>query len=298
MRELTYVLPDDPFLKRKIVSAIEDVAGRRRYLPLYKQWQEYAKTSPQTMMAEMIRLLDVELEVHATSNWPLQIAKDEPVVLLANHPYGIADGIIALVLAEQLGRPYRVLINKDLLNVPEIKEQALPIDFSQTKKALEMNLKSRARARELLKQGVSIVVFPAGGVATAPNPLGRAEELVWGTFPARLIQQAKASVLPVYFEGQPGPLFHAVSRFSQSLRMMLMVIEFRNFSGKPFRAHVGDLTPFDAISGNGNRQSLTDELYLMVQRLAPHSKGKTDEELKPTPPDQRPNYPWETGGFY
>ncbi len=298
MRELTYVLPNDPLHKRLIVSLVEDIAGRRKFLPLYKQWQQHASRSPETMMAEMIRLIDVQLDTSSSPHWPAKVPDDEPVVLIANHPYGIADGIAALVLAEQLNRPYRVLINKDLLNVPEIKARALPIDFSQTKQALEMNLKSRAQARDLLKQGVTIVVFPAGGVATAPNPFGRAEELPWGTFPARLIQQAKATVLPVYFEGQPGPLFHTVSRFSQFLRMMLMVIEFRKFPGKPFKAHIGQLTPFEDLNGNGNRQSLTDELYLMVQRLAPHARGLSDEALKPTPLDQRPNYPWDTGGFY
>ena len=71
------------------------------------------------------------------------------------------------------------------------------------------------------------VVFPAGGVATAERPFGRAEELPWKAFTARLIQQAQASVLPVYFEGQNSPLFHLISRYSVMLRLSLLVSEFR-----------------------------------------------------------------------
>jgi putative hemolysin len=39
---------------------------------------------------------------------------DTPIVMVANHPYGIGDGIAFLSLAEQLGRPFRVIINNDL----------------------------------------------------------------------------------------------------------------------------------------------------------------------------------------
>ena len=298
MRELTYIQDDDPMLKRWLIAAAEDLAGRKKYLPLYARWKEICEQTPDVMMTRMLDLIDVTLEVNPRNSWPKNITPDEPLVLLANHPFGIADGIISLVLAEQLKRPYRVLINKDLLNVPEIKEKALPIDFAPTKQALENNLKSRAQARALLKEGVTIVVFPAGGVATAANPWGDAEELPWGTFPARLIQQAKASVLPVYFEGQPGPLFHLASRVSQSLRMMLMVIEFRNFPDNVFKTHVGDVVKFEDLPTNGDRQVLTDELYLMVQRLAPSAKGKSDDDLRPTPKDKRPNYPWDDEGVY
>jgi hypothetical protein len=31
----------------------------------------------------------------------------------------------------------------------------------------------------------------------------------------------------------------------------------------------------------------------MVRRLDPDAAGKSDEELEPTPIDQRPAYPWD-----
>ena len=69
----------------------------------------------------------------------------------------------------------------------------------------------RHEAVRLLKEGVTIVVFPAGGVATAPKGFGRAQDLPWKMFPARLVQDAKASVIPMHFSGQNGRLFHLVS---------------------------------------------------------------------------------------
>ena len=298
MRELTYVSPGDPPFKRWAVSAIEDLAGRRKFLPLYKRWREESAGKSSYMMGEMLDLIDVKIDINANGRWPIQVPKDEPLVMIANHPYGIADGIAMMSIAERLERPYRILINKEILNVPEITPYSLPIDFAQTREAVAMNLKSRAQARDLLKEGVTIVVFPAGGVATAANPFGSAEELLWGTFTARIVQQARASVLPLYFEGQATPMFHAASRFSQSARLMMMVLQFRHFPGKTFKAHVGNVTPFASLPDSKDRQAITDEMYLLVHRLAPFAAGRTDQQIRPRSADERPNYPWDEGGIY
>ncbi len=46
---------------------------------------------------------------------------------------------------------------------------------------------------------------------TGANGFGRARDLPWKVFPAKLIQDARANVVPVYFSGQNGRLFHLVS---------------------------------------------------------------------------------------
>lgn len=293
MRDLSYVTPNDPAWKRWLIATIEDISGRRKILPYYQKWRrDYVGKSP-TMMGDGLDLINVQRQVHSKTPWPPQVPDGLPLVMIANHPFGIGDGVTALSLAEQLGRPFRVLINRDLLRVPEARPYALPIDFSESREAVEINLRSRAEARRLLKEGVTIIIFPAGGVATAANPLGKAEELPWKTFAARLVQLAEASVLPVFFEGQNSMLFHAVSRLSLTLRLSLLVSEFRHMPGSTFNIHVGAVTPFSELPNRANRMELTRELYLMVRRLDPDALAKTDEELEPTPLDKRPNYPWD-----
>ncbi|MEQ8825283.1 MAG: 1-acyl-sn-glycerol-3-phosphate acyltransferase [Filomicrobium sp.] len=293
MRELSFVTPTDPFWKRWLIAAIEDISGRRGILPYYQKWRaEYVGKSDREM-GEGLDLIDVKLKVHSKSSWPPRVDPKTPLVMIANHPFGIGDGVAALALAEQLKRPFKVLINNDLLRVPEARPYALPIDFSETREAVAMNLRSRAEARRLLQEGVTIIIFPAGGVATAANPFGKAEELPWKTFTARLIQLAKASVLPIHFEGQNSALFHAVSRLSLTLRLSLLVSEFRNMPDSTFNIHAGEIVPFSELSEPDNRLALTRELYLLVRRLAPDAVGKTDKELEPTPIENRPHYPWE-----
>jgi putative hemolysin len=297
---LTYSSRRDPLWKRWTMRAIEDLSGRGRLLPIYRTWRtEVAGKSPRQMgeLMDMVGTrLDIDLgcaEASSTQTWPVAVPADLPLVIVANHPFGIGDGIAVLALAEQLGRPYRILLNSDFLKVPEIRPYALPIDFAETREAIRTNLESRKLARRLLREGVTIVVFPAGGVATAERPRGKAEELPWKAFTARLIQQAEAAVLPVYFEGQNSALFHLASRHSLTVRLALMVSEARHFVGATVKVHVGAVVPFADLACRSDRAALTAELYARVHQLAPEGRHLSLDALRERPPEARRRYPWD-----
>jgi putative hemolysin len=274
------------------MRAIEDLSGRRGLLPVYYRWRRDVAGKSPRMMGELLEMVGATIELNAPA-WPPAVPADAPLVIVANHPFGIGDGIALLALAEQLGRPYRILINSDFMRVPEIRPVALPIDFSGTPEATETNVRTRREARRLLQDGITIVVFPAGGVATAEQPLGKAEELPWKSFTARLIQLTAAAVLPVYFEGQNSALFHLVSRYSLSLRLALLVSEFRYCVGAAIKTHVGDVVPFAALAARADRNLLTEELHARVHRLAPGAAALAPEELKARPAHLRRQFPWD-----
>ncbi len=169
----------------------------------------------------------------------------------------------------------------------------MPIDFNETKEALTTNLKTRHQARRLLKEGVTLVIFPAGSVATAEKPFGKAEELPWKLFTGRLIQQSGATVLPVYFEGQNSALSHFVSRYSLSLRLALLVLEFRHHIGATIRATIGLPVSWPEIAACADSGSINDELYVRVHRLAPGAENGDRTALLPRPIHQRRRYPWD-----
>ncbi len=210
--ELSYATASTPPIRRWLVRTIENLSGRRRLLKIYHRWRTSSAGGPR-MWRDALDMIGTRLEINAPGDWHARLL-DGPLVIIANHPFGIADGIAILSIAERIGRPYRSLLNADFMRLPEVQALGLPIDFNETKEALATNLKKRMEARRLLKEGVTLVIFPAGGVATAEKPFGTAEELPWKLFTARLIQQSGATVLPVYFEGHNSALFHFVSRYS------------------------------------------------------------------------------------
>lgn len=266
-KELSYANENDRRLKRWFIRAMEGLAGRNRYARLYNQWRQNVVGRSDRVFGEMLELIDVRLRIDG--EWPPRHLPDTPIVIVANHPFGIGDGIAVLSLAEQLGRPFRVLINNELMKVPEMAPYSLPISFEETRQALALNMQTRQEAVRLLKEGVTLVVFPAGGVATARRGFGRAEDLPWKMFPAKLIQAARASVIPIYFEGQNGRLFHLASKVSMTLRISLLIREFRRLSGTTISSRIGSLIAWEELSAIADRKDILTRIYQAVFSMAP-----------------------------
>lgn len=266
-KELSYANENDRRLKRWFIRAMEGLAGRNRYARLYNQWRQNVVGRSDRVFGEMLELIDVRLRIDG--EWPPRHLPDTPIVIVANHPFGIGDGIAVLSLAEQLGRPFRVLINNELMKVPEMAPYSLPISFEETRQALALNMQTRHEAVRLLKEGVTLVVFPAGGVATARRGFGPAEDLPWKMFPAKLIQAARASVIPIYFEGQNGRLFHLASKVSMTLRISLLIREFRRLSGTTISSRIGSLIAWEELSAIADRKDILTRIYQAVFSMAP-----------------------------
>lgn len=264
--ELTYARPGDKLFRRWVIRSIEELSGRRKLARLYDVWRQDLKAGRRDAFNAMLALMKIRLDIGGR----LPGLSDMPsrLVMVANHPFGIGDGVAILALAERLGRPFRILINNDLMKIPEMSAYGLAVSFEETKAAVAMNMETRREATRLLNEGTTIIVFPAGGVATAPTMFGAADDLPWKLFTARLVQTGRASVLPIYFEGQNGPLFHLASRLSLTLRIGLLIGEFRRQYGRAIRVTVGRVIGFEELSGIGDRKLVTERLREAVFGLA------------------------------
>lgn len=271
--EFSYANAQHSWLKRWIIRSIEGLSGRRQLLDLYEIWKtSMVGTSPH-IWSDLLGLINIDVSVQ-DAQWPPENLPKGPLVMIANHPYGIGDGLAILALAEQLGRPFKILINNELLKIPEVRPFSLPVDFEETKDALKTNMQTRRDALRLLQEGVTIIVFPGGGVATAARPFGRAEELPWKTFTAKMIRSSKATVLPLHFDGQNSWLFHVVSRYSLTLRLALLVREFRRILGTAISARVGTPIPYETLSGFQDQKEIMEFLQAQVMQMRPSTENR------------------------
>jgi putative hemolysin len=271
--EFSYANPEHPLLKRWTIRAIEGISGRGKLVDLYGVWKHTMVGTSDYIWNDLLGLINLDVSV-TNGEWPPENLPEGPLVLIANHPYGIGDGLAVLALAEQLNRPFKILINRDLLKVPEVRPFSLPVDFEETKQALKTNMETRKEALRLLQEGTTIIVFPGGGVATASTPFGRAQELPWKTFTAKMIRTSKATVLPLYFDGQNSWLFHLVSKYSLTLRLSLLVREFRRILGSVISARAGQPIPFETLSGFKDQKEVMDFLQTKVMEMAPTKRSR------------------------
>jgi putative hemolysin len=252
----SYAAPEDPWLKRAAIHIVERLTGQR-----YLKWQylNYRAHPDQGSFWEAaIRRLELNIECNedVLRTWP----RTGPFVVVANHPFGVLDGLVISHLTGKVRSDFKVLTNAVLNRAEEIREHLIPIDFAETKEALDTNLRSRAEAKLHLMHGGCLVVFPAGGASTVPTIWHRrAVDSDWKSFVGRLISQAKAPVAPVYFAGQNSRLFQIASHVSMTLRLSLFFKEVYDKIGATLPVRIGPPIPYDELA-KFDRRVLMDHL--------------------------------------
>ncbi len=268
----SYADPSDPALKRLFIRIIERVTGQPYLKYLYDDNRAHPVPGEDFWDAA-VRKLELKLKYNedALAQWP----RTGPLVVVANHPFGVLDGLLICHLVAKVRKDFRVLTNAVLLRAEEVREFLLPVDFAETEEALKTNLKTRAEAKSHLMNGGCLVVFPAGGVSTTPTIWHkRAIDAEWKNLTARLIAQAKAPVAPVYFAGQNSRLFQLASHISSTLRLSLIFKEVHNRIGGEVQIRLGELIPYDRLAGINDRQSVMDKLKEITYSLGDGVSGK------------------------
>ena len=263
---LTYAQPDDPWVVRQMIMGIENLFGRRNVQRLY----DTLKSQP----FELVRFFEdaiavTKIEVRYDSAQLEKIPLTGPLVMVANHPFGVMDGTILCHLAAKVRGDFRILINALLCRDKDLAPHFLPVDFSPSKAAMKNNVAMGRRAREAMAEDIPVLIFPSGFVSTAGKfGTGRAVDAPWTTFAAKLISDARANVVPIFFHGQNSRAFHIASHLSECLRMAFLIREAKARFGTRFDVTIGDTLAYESLEGIKGRKALTHYLYDAVQQLA------------------------------
>ena len=205
------------------IRAVERISGQHRLKKLYLDYQADAQASDNFWLDMMLRL-NLSPQFHGTS--PDQIPTKGSLLVVANHPYGVLDGMALCGVVAQRRRDFKIMINHVLARIPEMHPHVLPINFDDTQAARETNLASRKQAEDYLKAGGAVLIFPAGGISTTQSVFQtKAEDAPWGSLTGKLVNKTQADVLPIYFDGQNSQLFQKASHMTPAIRWALMYHE-------------------------------------------------------------------------
>lgn len=268
--DFTYSTPEYSLLQRSVIRALEAVGGQRQLKQLYTEFVAEDGDAKDFFNSAM-ELLD--LRVAFDEDILLKVPKTGPVVFIANHPYGVLDGIALTWLARKVRPDVKVMANHVLCQAPDAKDSLLPVDFSKTRHALETNIDTRKTAIQTLKQGGAIGIFPAGGVAVSEKAYkGPAVDTPWHPFAAKMIRSSNATVIPVYFGGQNSRLFQIASHLSYTLRLALFFFETARRIGSEFELSVGEPITQSEIQNIEGKRDLNLFLRKKTYELATNLK--------------------------
>jgi len=260
------------------VAEFPGLAGKFASVGKVRDLYRRVQRSPEGFRLEtLLSEMRIGLSVGAADQ--ARIPATGPVVVVANHPYGVLDGAILTVLLTRVRPDVKVLTNFLLSDVPELQKHCIFVDPFQTDRSLESNRRGLRKAFTWLQKGGMLAVFPAGEVSHWQMPAAQIVDPEWNDAAVRLIRKTGAAALPVYLCGHNSVGFQLMGMIHPKLRSAFLLQEFLNQAGKKVEVRVGSAIAPDAVEAIEDDHEATDYLrwrtYLLGRRSKPEASWPT-----------------------
>ncbi len=196
------------------------------------------------------------------------VPRDGGVVFIANHAYGIVDALALCHLVETTRGPFHALAGTQLAFAEAIDAYFLPVPFANTPEAWKVKGQTIQCVLDTLNRGGTMVIFPAGMIATSEGLFGPAVDMDWSHFTAHIVKSTHATVVPVYFFGHNSRFFQMVSHFSMTVRRGLFFRQTLNQIGSTLRLSIGEPISYGQMAHLEDERELTAYLRRATHALA------------------------------
>ncbi|MEM1101236.1 MAG: lysophospholipid acyltransferase family protein [Pseudomonadota bacterium] len=273
-RDISYSHSAETKGGRALIRAMENATGRLRFIRRARGYEEEVAQG-RDFWDVMLSRYGLSLDIVGGSLE--SIPRDGPLILIANHPYGILDGLVLGHILSNLRGDFRIMAHQVFRKAEELNRVILPISFEETKEAMKLNLETRKAALDYLGQGGAIGIFPGGTVSTAMKPFGRPMDPGWRSFTAKMVAKSGATVVPIFFDGHNSRLFQIASHLHYTLRMALLIKEFKSRVDEPVRMVVGEPLPQAELAARAkDPKAMMEYLRAATYALSPNPFKVTD----------------------
>lgn len=237
---------DDPW-KATFIRLVEAFTGKFTILKLVREFERRGAPQGQAFWRAALDVMGIELQTPQSQL--NRIPKTGPVIVVANHPHGMVDGMMFADLIGRVRTDYRILTRSLLTVIDEVAgSYMIPVPFPHDPEAQRKYVAMRAHAMKHLEEAGVVALFPSGGVAASETFFGPAVEGEWNVFTAKLIRKSGATVLPVRFQGQNSRAYQIANQLSPMLRQGLLLHEIVCTLNKPQAPIVGKPLTADQIA--------------------------------------------------
>lgn len=239
------------------IRAMEKVTGQPKIKKLYFDYVDDERPR-ELFWTDALKRLNISYDARREPG--AEIPKTGPVLVIANHPFGVIDGLVLCAMMSEIRQDYKIITHQVLRQAPAVMDKILPIDFAETETALATNLETRREAHKHLKNDGAVIIFPAGGISLAPNLIGPAFDSEWKTFAAKLAQTKDTTIVPFFFDGRNSVVYQAARRVSITLGYSLMFREICKQMNRQVKVTVRTPINSKELDAFSNRNDITDFL--------------------------------------
>ncbi len=272
--DVSYAHSAQSKLGRAIIRCLENATGRSALLSRSPNLRTNMH-SIQNLWHSIMEGYGVTIDIMQGELGDIPV--DQPFIVVANHPYGILDGLVMGSVLAQSGANFKIIANDIFNKAQEISNKILPISFKNTREAISLNLRTRKNALTHLSHGGAIGIFPGGTVSTSSKLFSQPADPAWRSFTAKMIFKSNALVVPIFFDGNTSRIFQLASHLHPNIRAGLLLREFKLRLDKPVRIVIGKPIPrcrMDLFKNDSRK--IMDFLRLETYKLSPN-KNQTFE---------------------
>ncbi len=239
------------------IRAMEKVTGQPKIKKLYFDYVDDERPR-ELFWTDALKRLNISYDAQHEPG--AKIPEKGPVLVIANHPFGVIDGLVLCAMMSEIRQDYKIITHQVLRQAPAVMDKILPIDFAETESALATNLQTRREAHKHLKNDGAVIIFPAGGISLAPNLIGPAFDSEWKTFAAKLAQTKDTTIVPFFFDGRNSVIYQAARRVSVTLGYSLMFREICKQMNRQVKVTVRQPIQNAELDAFATRNDITDFL--------------------------------------
>jgi putative hemolysin len=184
-----------------------------------------------------LEILAIGHEIEAGSlDW---IPRTGPVLVTANHPFGIVEGLLLATILPRIRPDVRILANAALAAIPELREFCIFADVSGNHGSVSTNTSELKKCLAWLDAGGLLAAFPAGEVSHLRWGSRTIADSPWNPAVARLAERTGATAVPLYFRGANSAAFQLAGLVHPLLRTLSLPRELFKQSGRRVAIRIG-----------------------------------------------------------
>ncbi len=223
----------------------------------YRRARHMADRIIQMTGRESFEYLVQELAVQLTIEGLEHLPPKGRVIIAANHPTGLADGVAVWDLLKRVRQDIVFFANADAIRVnPKFDDVIIPVEWVMAKRTPAKTRETLKRAAEAFSNEKCVVLFPSGRLAQRVD--GRLVERDWYSTVIGLARKQEAHIVPLNIAASNSSIYYLFCKLNPELRDITLFHELLNKRHSKFQMRFGAPVPPSAFEGDAAQ--LTEKL--------------------------------------
>lgn len=192
------------------------------------------------------------------------IPRDGVLMIIGNHPTGLADGLFVHDALQDIRPEYTFLANADALRVvPGADDLIIPVEWVEKKRTKAKTKQTLLEMKAAIADKRTMVIFPSGALATLS--LSGLNDKPWMNTAVSFAKKYGIPIVPLHIKAKNSTLFYIFSQLHSELKDITLFHEMLNKGGQTARLRFGPIINPQTLKGSSD--DATAQMRKIVEAL-------------------------------